>query len=142
MRYVDLPQSYYPAYANALANAMYFDQAIISHLGTIDSLEKPAILADFLLRFDKVQWSMTTAINESRLVISLRTNNPKYSAGDIMRRLLKKLGEGGGHRTKAGGYVPLESGSDAEIERVRNQLKRRLLLALGVKGSRGQKLIN
>ncbi|MBC8108862.1 MAG: DHH family phosphoesterase, partial [Anaerolineae bacterium] len=81
MRYVDLPQSYYQAYATALSTATYFDQAMISHLGTIDSLEKPAVLADFLLRFDKVQWSLTTAVHESRLAISLRTNNPKLSAG-------------------------------------------------------------
>lgn len=141
MRYVDLPQSYYRAYANALGTATYYDQAIISHLGEIDSLEKPAIVADFLLRFEKVQWSMTTAINETRLVISLRTNNPKHSAGDLMRRMLKKLGEGGGHQTKAGGFIQLANNSTAEIERVRNTLKRRLLRALKIRMSRGQKLV-
>ena len=60
MRYVDLPQSYYTAYAAALNNAVYFDNAILSHIGTIDSLEKPAVMADFLLRFDAVQWSLVT----------------------------------------------------------------------------------
>src|SRR5580658_3767008 len=58
MRYVDLPQSYYAAYALALANAVYFDDVIVSHIGEIDSLEKPAVMADFLLRFDQVQWAL------------------------------------------------------------------------------------
>src|SRR4051812_31930747 len=142
MRYVDLPQSYYVAYANALATATYYEQAMVSHLGTIDSLEKPAVLADFLLRFDQVQWSMTTALTDGRLVVSLRTNNPKHSAGDLMRRMMKSLGEGGGHRTKAGGYVKLETSSPAEVERVRNKLRQRLLRALKIKSSsRGQKLV-
>jgi nanoRNase/pAp phosphatase (c-di-AMP/oligoRNAs hydrolase) len=142
MRYVDLPQSYYVAYANALATATYFDQAMISHLGAIDSLEKPAVLADFLLRFDKVQWSMTTAVTDGRLVVSLRTNNPKHSAGDLMRRMMKSLGEGGGHRTKAGGFIKLETGTAAEVERVRTRLRQRLLRALKIKpNSRGQKLV-
>jgi nanoRNase/pAp phosphatase (c-di-AMP/oligoRNAs hydrolase) len=141
MRYVDLPQTYYAAYANALATATYFDAAMIAHLGEIDSLEKPAVLADFLLRFEKVQWSLTTAVNDGRLVLSLRTNNPRHSAGDLMRRLIKSIGEGGGHRTKAGGFIALESGSATEIDRFRATLKRRLLRALKIKMSRGQKLV-
>jgi len=142
MRYVDVPQSYFVAVATALANATYYEQAMVSHLGTIDSLEKPAVLADFLLRFDKVQWSLTTAISDDRMVVSLRTNNPNHSAGELMRRMMASLGEGGGHRTKAGGYVKLESGSAAEIERVRNKLRQRFLRALKIKpNSRGQKLV-
>ncbi|CAN5451241.1 hypothetical protein BH09PLA1_BH09PLA1_25620 [soil metagenome] len=142
MRYVDLPQSYYQAYANALATATYFEQAMISHLGAIDSLEKPAVLADFLLRFDKVQWSLTTAIHNDRMALSLRTNNPKYSAGELMRRLVKTIGDGGGHRTKAGGFIMLENGTPSEIDRLKTLLKRRLLRALKIKMSRGQKLVS
>src|SRR3954453_1388421 len=53
MRYVALPQSYYTAFSEGLANAVYYDQAMLSHLESIDSLEKPAVVADFLLRFEK-----------------------------------------------------------------------------------------
>jgi nanoRNase/pAp phosphatase (c-di-AMP/oligoRNAs hydrolase) len=79
MRYVALPQSYYLSYAAALNNATYFDTAMISHLETIDSLEKPAVMADFLLRFEKVRWSLVSAVHEDRMIVSLRTNNPKVS---------------------------------------------------------------
>src|SRR6185436_4459746 len=72
MRYVDLPQSYYIAYANALSNAVYYENALMSHLETIDSLEKPAVLADFLLRFDQVQWALVTAVHGTKLFLSLR----------------------------------------------------------------------
>ena len=106
MRYVDLPQSYYLCYSSGLANAMYYDNAIISHLEAIDSPEKPAMIADFLLRFELVQWSLMTAVYENRLVISLRTSNGKLSAADMIRRLLRGQGDGGGHRTKAGGFIP------------------------------------
>jgi nanoRNase/pAp phosphatase (c-di-AMP/oligoRNAs hydrolase) len=141
MRYVDLPQSYYIAYASGLTTAMYYDNAIISHLDSIDSPEKPALIADFLLRFDQVQWSMTTAVYEDRLVISLRTSSNKMSAADLMRKLLRGEGEGGGHRTKAGGFIPLESSSPAEIERKRALLRRRCLRALGIRQSQGRRLV-
>jgi nanoRNase/pAp phosphatase (c-di-AMP/oligoRNAs hydrolase) len=141
MRYVDLPQAYYIAYAAGLANAMYYDNAIISHIDAIDSLEKPAVLADFLLRFDLVQWSMVTGVHGSRLVISLRTSSTKFSAAEMIRRLIRNLGEGGGHRTKAGGVITLQNSTPAEIERVRTILRRRYLRTLGIKVSRGQRLV-
>jgi nanoRNase/pAp phosphatase (c-di-AMP/oligoRNAs hydrolase) len=141
MRYVDLPQSYYTAYAAGLNNAMYFDNAIFSQLGAVDSLEKPAVLADFLLRFDKVQWALVLGVYDSKIVLSLRTSDPKRSAGDVMTRLLRGVGEGGGHRTKAGGVIRLEQNSAAEIERLRLLVRRRFLRSLHIPSSRGQKLV-
>lgn len=147
MRYVSLPQGYYLAYANGLANAVYWENggghgAVLSHLETIDSMEQPAVIADFLLRFDKAQWAMVTAVHESKLVLSIRTNNTsKLSAADMAKRVLRQIGEGGGHRTKAGGFLRLESGSAAEVDRLREMLKRRYLRSLGIKGQRGQRLV-
>jgi nanoRNase/pAp phosphatase (c-di-AMP/oligoRNAs hydrolase) len=141
MRYVDLPQSYYVATAAGLANAMYYDSAIFSHIDSIDSLEKAAVLADFLLRFDQVQWALVTAVNGNKLVLSLRTSSSKLSAAEMMRRLVKKLGEGGGHRTKAGGVIALQSATPGEIERIRAILRRRYLRALKIQASRGQRLV-
>ncbi|MGH7215414.1 MAG: DHH family phosphoesterase [Tepidisphaeraceae bacterium] len=143
MRYVDLPQSYYTAYFDGLANAVYHDNAMVSHLDTIDSPEQPAVNADFLLRFDKVQWALVTAVYGEKLVMSLRTSNTKnLNAADVMRRLLRNLGEGGGHRTKAGGFILLETNSPSEIDRKRNILRKRFLRALGIKQARGQKLVS
>jgi nanoRNase/pAp phosphatase (c-di-AMP/oligoRNAs hydrolase) len=141
MRYVDLPQGYYIATAAGLANAMYYDNAILSHLDSIDSLEKPAVIADFLLRFDLVQWALVTAVNENKLVLSLRTSSARLSAAEMMKRLVRKMGEGGGHRTKAGGVIPLSSATPGEIERIRAVLRRRYLRALNIKVSRGQRLV-
>ena len=141
MRYVALPQSYYEAYAEGLANATFYDHAMVSHLDSIDSLEKPAVLADFLLRFDKVDWSLITAVHEGKLLMSIRTGSSKMSAADMARRLMRKIGEGGGHRTKAGGFIKLETGSAAEIERWREVLRRRYLRALLIKGAKPQRLV-
>ncbi len=141
MRYVDLPQSYYTSYAAALNNAVYYDNAIVSHIDVIDSLEKPAVMADFLLRFDAVQWSLVTAVHETKLIMSLRTSNKTISAVDVIRRLIRNMGEGGGHRLKAGGYIPLSNGSPTEIARLRDVLKRRILRYLKIRNTRGQRLV-
>ncbi|HEY7089067.1 MAG TPA: DHH family phosphoesterase [Tepidisphaeraceae bacterium] len=158
MRYVDLPQSYYQAYYNGLNNALFYgsttlttggststsanDGVVFSFLDNITSLEQPAVIADFLLRFDQVQWALVTAVYDNRMVFSLRTSDPKRSAGKIARRLIRNIGEGGGHRTKAGGFARLENGTPTEIERLRTIMRRRLLRALKIKMSRGQKLVD
>jgi len=141
MRYVDLPRSYFAAYAEGLQTAMWYDQAVIAHAGPIESMETPAVIADFLLRFDQATWILVTAVKDRRLVMSLRTQARDRSAGDIMKRLLRKLGEGGGHRTKAGGFIELANASDAEIERHRKVLRRRLLRCLKIRENRGQRLV-
>jgi nanoRNase/pAp phosphatase (c-di-AMP/oligoRNAs hydrolase) len=141
MRYVDLPQSYYLCYSSGLASAMYYENAITAHLDTIDSQEKPAVIADFLLRFEPIQWALVTAVYENRLVVSLRTSANKLSAADMIRKLLRGQGDGGGHRTKAGGFMPLENATPAEIERKRALLRRRYLRALGIKPTPGKRLV-
>ena len=141
MRYVDLPASYYVSYAAALNNAVHVDRpaadgggAIVSHLGPIDSLEKPAVMADFLLRLETVQWSLATAVHENRLILSLRTRSAAVSAVDVIRKLVRGLGQGGGHQLKAGGFVDLKTGTADEIASVHDTLRRRLLATLHLRG--------
>jgi len=141
MRYAELPQGIYISFASGLANAIVYDRALITHLDSIESAEAPAVIADFLLRFDQAEWVLVTAVSGQNLVMSIRNSNKQKSAADIARRLVRKIGEGGGHRQKAGGLIPLETGSDAEIERIRKVLRRRFLRALKVRMSRGQRLV-
>ncbi len=141
MRYVDLPQSSYIAHAHGLANAMFYDNVMISHLDRMESPEAPAVIADFLLRFQPVQWVLVTAVNGQSLAMSLRTSSTKGSAADVMKKLLRNLGDGGGHRTKAGGSISMEGGSTAEVDKLREILKRRFLRALAIKTSKGEALV-
>ncbi|HYE17283.1 MAG TPA: DHH family phosphoesterase [Tepidisphaeraceae bacterium] len=142
MRYVDLPQSFFVAISDGLLNATVYDTAVVSHLSPIDSLEKPAVIADFLLRYQPVQWSLVTARHGDRLLLSLRTSAPKASAAEMMRRLVRKIGEGGGHRTKAGGVIQLGPGAtDADIDKLRALVRGRYLRALKIAKARPQRLV-
>ncbi len=137
MRHVSLPRHYFVSYANALADATVYECALFAHLGPITALEKPAVIADFLLRCDGIDWAVVTALageNEEgrprRLVVSARAGKLDLSAGEAMRKAMADLGEGGGHRTKAGGFIPLDNGTPTEIDRVRLKFRQNLLTAL------------
>src|SRR3954465_13512872 len=120
---------------------MVYDGVLLAHLETINTPEKPAILADFLLRYDNTAFALVTAVQKNWLVLSLRAIRTKMFAADMMRRLTRNLGDGGGHKTKGGGGIPLANGTPTEIERIRSIVRRRYLRALRIKMSRGQRLV-
>jgi nanoRNase/pAp phosphatase (c-di-AMP/oligoRNAs hydrolase) len=143
MRYASLPPSHYVAFATGLNRALVYDSAVFSYLGPIDSPEKPAVVADFLLRLQGIQWSLVLGVYEGKLVLSLRASNPVQAAGDVVGKILRGIGEGGGHRTKAGGIIRLKTTPTppAELDRLRTLIRRRFLKLLGIPISRGQKLV-
>ncbi len=150
MRHVELPQDYFVSYANALSDAQLYGRVLVTNLGVIRNLEKPAVIADFLLRLRDADYSMVTGLwgqnregRPERLMVSLRAGRLDLSAGEVLRRAMEGLGEGGGHRTKAGGFIPLSNGSKTEIERVRRDLRRRVLASLRVDPKlRGRRLLD
>lgn len=141
MRNADLPSPYMKAYHAGLVNAQRCGTALVSHIEQIDSPEQPAVIADFLLRWDEVHWSLVTASNGKSLMLSLRTDGSKLSAAAVMKRLVRQLGEGGGHRNKAGGNIPLPDDKAETLARLRNRLRLRLLRAVGLAGEKPVRLI-
>jgi nanoRNase/pAp phosphatase (c-di-AMP/oligoRNAs hydrolase) len=139
-RYESIPASYFAAFARAINTAVKYDNALIAHAGKIEQAEEPALLADGLLRCEGCEWALVSGVLDGRLVLSLRTSNQRVSAGELMRRLVNRIGDGGGHRTKAGGQVPLETNAESCVERVRKVLKRRFLRCLHVPTARGVRI--
>ncbi len=140
MRYVDVPASYYSAFARAIEGSLRYDYALITHAGKVQQVEEAALLADGLLRCQGVDCVLVSAEHDGRMILSLRSRLARHSAGEIVRRLVKNIGDGGGHHNKAGGQIPLESDSAACIERVQKVLKRRLLRCLHIGNTRGVRL--
>ena len=64
---------------------LIYDNALMSHADKIETLEMPAVMADFLLRFDQVEFALVSGVHENRMIISLRTSSPRYSAADYAR---------------------------------------------------------
>ena len=149
MRHVSLPQHYFVSYANALANAQIYGRVLFTHLGPITAMEKPAIIADFLLRYEGVDWAVVTALSgdandgrPDRMIVSVRAGKLDLSAGEAVRKALADLGDGGGHRTKAGGIIRLENGSPTEVDRQRLALRRGMLKSLRMEeDTRGRRLL-
>jgi nanoRNase/pAp phosphatase (c-di-AMP/oligoRNAs hydrolase) len=87
------------------------------HLGEVNTPDRVAQMADFLLTLEKMEWSIVTARFSGRLHVSLRSNDPGAGAGRLLKRLLGGGNRGGGHGMIAGGS--LELGAEADEARWR-----------------------
>ena len=143
MRYTSLPAEFYVNFGKGITEAQFAGKVLATHLGPVDSPAMPAVVADFLLRFHGITWVLVAAMHQERIILSLRTSDSKQSAGEMMRKLTRHLGDGGGHRTKAGGTIPLCNRTGSEIERLRRLLRRRLLKLTGMpRDTKFQRLVD
>jgi nanoRNase/pAp phosphatase (c-di-AMP/oligoRNAs hydrolase) len=142
IRNARLPHSYFETLLQALQNSFIYDKLIISWADELPQPDLTAEIADFLIRFEEVDWSYCAGIYQGNMVISVRTVNPRGKAGALLQEVVGRLGRAGGHDRRAGGCIPLESTSATAIEQLRGTLRRRLLQALDIDECRGQRLVS
>jgi nanoRNase/pAp phosphatase (c-di-AMP/oligoRNAs hydrolase) len=126
MRHAPLPAAFFTTLHHAIANARFAAPLLVTHLGDVRTPEMPAVIADWMLRFDQIDWALVSARHDNRLLLSLRTHG-RLSAGEAMRKLVGKLGEGGGHRTKAGGFIRLGETTDDAVACVHDRIRKRAM---------------
>ena len=70
-----LPQSHFATFQNALANAFLYDDLVVSWCGTVTQPDIIAEIADFFIRFDQVDWSLSAGVFD-RAVETLAPGGP------------------------------------------------------------------
>jgi len=146
-----VPATYYQILATALTRSNLYGSCAITDLGDVDNPDMIGEVADLLLRHEKVRWTLCygfhdgrdPASRESRLLLSLRTQDTRRRADDIMRRIVHQIGTGGGHTTMAGGQIPIHPDRDRHSERARIErlIRQRLLRALRATHRRAVQLV-
>lgn len=109
--YPQRPEAFFMTLAHAVREAFVIGRVVGANLGEVNTPDRVAQMADFLLTLEKMQWSIVTARYQGRLHVSLRANDPGAGAGRLLKRLLGGGNRGGGHGMIAGGS--LELGAEA-----------------------------
>jgi nanoRNase/pAp phosphatase (c-di-AMP/oligoRNAs hydrolase) len=142
IRNARLPQSYFGTLVQALQSSFIYDRLIISWINDLPQPELAAEVADFLMRFEEVEWVVAGGVFEDKLILSMRSSAPRARAGDVLRKVVNGMGKAGGHDRRAGGTVFLTSTAPSYVEEVRGELRRKLLKALRIEECRGQRLVS
>ncbi|HEX9780876.1 MAG TPA: DHH family phosphoesterase [bacterium] len=103
------PGSFFQTLGKAIQRAFTARDVIGVHLGPLPSQEIVAQIADFLMTHEKMRWSVVTGRYDGKMIVSLRTRNPRAKAGRLLRRLLGGGTSAGGHGMIAGGSVLIGS---------------------------------
>ena len=109
-----LPVGYFRTLHDALENLRGLGTLVISELGDIEQPDIVPEIADLLLRMEGKTWSLCSGRYDGKVFCSIRTTNPRASAATLMRRLLGRAGQGGGHAMIAGGWAAVPAGTPPE----------------------------
>ncbi len=128
-----LPRDYFKTLNRGLHQAKLYKHAIVSNLGEIGAPDFVPIVADLLLKCERVSWSLVTGRYKSKILVSIRTTRPSGDAGRFLRKIVGKLGTAGGHDMMAGGQVPCQSTDDIACDKTEHEIEMRFLKKLGFK---------
>ncbi|MFH1755282.1 MAG: DHH family phosphoesterase [Candidatus Latescibacterota bacterium] len=109
-----LSRSHFLMLRSTLNNAVRYCNLICSHLGDVPFPEIVAEMADFLVRHERISWSLCTGRFKDKLILSLRTSNRNAKAYKLIRKLVVDDRTAGGHEMTAGGYILLQ-GKKADL---------------------------
>jgi nanoRNase/pAp phosphatase (c-di-AMP/oligoRNAs hydrolase) len=142
IRNAPLPEAFYETLLHALQSSFVYDKLLISWINDLPAPELCSQVVDFMIRHEGIHWALCAGVHDSQLILSLRSNEPRAQAGEILRLVAAKLGgKAGGHDRRAGGFIPLASTAPSAIDLVQGDLRRRLLKALQIEETRGRRLV-
>ncbi len=100
-----LPREYFITLNRAMHHSRMYKNAIATSLGDVANPDFVPFIADFMLRCERLSWSICVGRFKDRIIVSIRTTNIHGRAGRFLRQLIGKRGTAGGHGMIAGGQV-------------------------------------
>jgi nanoRNase/pAp phosphatase (c-di-AMP/oligoRNAs hydrolase) len=141
IRNARLPHNHFGCFLQALQSSFIYDRLVISWVDDLAQPEQAAEVADFMIRFEEVDWAVCGGVFGESMILSVRTAKANAKAGEVLQKVVGKLGRAGGHDRRAGGCVPLASTSAAAVEEMQGELRRRFLRVLKIEEVRGRRLV-
>lgn len=110
-----VPSNYFKSFDVALRAAQIYNGIVISYIGPMSYPDLAAEMADLLLRLEESKWVLCMGFYQDTFILSVRTRRQSNRAGHFVRMIIGPNGTAGGHGTMAGGQIPLNGQSPAQI---------------------------
>jgi hypothetical protein len=124
---------FFATLARCLNEALVYRILIVAHLRVIENPDLVSQMAEFLLTYKPIQWSLCSGRYKGRLHVSLRSTNPDTEAGEKLREAFANRKQAGGHGAIAGGSLRVGTNATEEVWHEKEQtLVERLLKGLHI----------
>lgn len=126
------------AIADAINNRAVRGSVLITHVGRTSERDALPQAADYLATLEGVDTAIVFGLIDTNIEISARSADSRVHIGDALADAFADVGSAGGHRTFAGGEVPLGIVSDYTddednlIDIVQNVITNRLVKAMNL----------
>jgi nanoRNase/pAp phosphatase (c-di-AMP/oligoRNAs hydrolase) len=137
-----LPREYFKVLNEAIRDAGTYDNVLISDLGSVVNPGMIGEFADFFLRTEDVGVVLCFGVYNEKLLISMRSLEPKVNAGRIIRYAVGRRGTAGGHAAMAGGQIHLVEETRKEEQEHKKAVIGRVIERLGIEGKRKRKMVD
>lgn len=94
------------AYGAAIQNIQLFDRTGFAYIPFNCAQALIAIISDFILSLDVIDVAVIYARQTDGIRFSVRSEQKKVHAGNLIAQVLRIYGSGGGHPSMAGGMIP------------------------------------
>ncbi len=114
------------AYSKAISSIEVYDNISFADTGRNCPEALIASVSDFMLALIEVTFSIVYSRKDGGIKLSVRSEGPDLDAGKVINKALEGIGNGGGHASMAGGFVPFK-GSDEEAELLIKEIHERFM---------------
>lgn len=94
------------SYYNAITNLKVYDHIAFVNIGANCSESTLAQICDFLITLRELEFIVVHSYRDGGIKFSVRSEDPRLDAAEIIKRALTDSGDGGGHATMAAGFIP------------------------------------
>lgn len=94
------------SYYNAITDLKVYDHVAFVDLGADCSESTLGQISDFLITLREIDFIVVHSYRDSGVKFSVRSENAKLDAAEIIKSVLSDCGDGGGHTTMAAGFIP------------------------------------
>lgn len=94
------------AFGNAIKNIKIYDNVGFANVDVDCPDSLLGTISDFIISVKEVDFAVVYSTRESGIKFSVRSELDNLDAGKIIHDVLIEVGNGGGHKTMAGGFLP------------------------------------
>lgn len=107
IEHAEMRRDFLPYFQKALHELSIRKNRAFVHLGTVLHPDICVQIADFLMRIEKVDWSVVSGVHQGKLVIIFRNDGIRKNAGAVAKLAFGKWGSAGGHKSMARAEIRL-----------------------------------
>jgi nanoRNase/pAp phosphatase (c-di-AMP/oligoRNAs hydrolase) len=122
IRHASVPAEYFVMLAESLSSCVVAGATVISCIHPCRDADMIAEVADRMMRLEGARTAVCYGVCGDVIHLSARSIDARGNTARRMKRVVRHLGTGGGHRTMAGGQIPVEGDLDKRLALIRARI--------------------